>query len=43
MFKLLIQLIASFLQKWGIMKTKTTDQDVKEFLESHSKQKDPEP
>jgi len=37
MIKLLLQLIASYLQKCGIIKTKTTDQDVQEFLEAHSK------
>ena len=43
MFKLLFQVIASFLQKWGILKTKTTDEDVEEFLAAHSKKETPEP
>ena len=43
MFRLMFQVIAAFLQKWGLLKTKTTDEDVKKFLEAHSKEEPPEP
>lgn len=39
MVKLLYQLIVSYLQRHGIVKTKTTDEDVKKFLELHGKKK----
>lgn len=43
MFKLLFQVVAGFLQKWGILKTKTTDEDVKKYLAEHSNEERPEP
>ena len=42
MVKLLYQIIVSYLQKCGIVKTKTTDASVKEFLQAHAKEKSPE-
>ena len=42
MLKRLYQVIACYLQKWRILKTKTTEEDVKKFLAAHSKEETPE-